>query len=277
MTLTTIVLTVLIPILSYFLYRLVIFLRNYFYIRSFPGPPIYSFLRGNLIDSQESGTNFTQVLAFRKKWVTKLPKLCRFAIGPFNQLVCSHPDTVKSVINDNYPKHPSYDLLHEWIGDGLLTSKGDKWHKHRKLLTPAFHYEILDGFFDVYRECVDTMLDLWAVESAERGEVVLQNWIPYLTLDILLQCICSVKTNCQVKREDLQYVRDIASLTKMIQIRFRNPAKYYFDFIFQRTQLGREFSETCKRSKQFTYDIILERKRQISDGITQSKSNSNNR
>ena len=271
MTLTTIVITGLISLLSYFLFNFVKFLRSYFYVRSLPGPPIYSFLRGNSLDSQESSSDFTQVLAFRRKWVNKTPKVCRFAVGPFNQLMCCHPDTAKSVINDNYPKHPAYALLRGWIGDGLLTSKGDKWFKHRKLLTPAFHYEILDGFFEVYSECVDTMLKLWTTELAEKGQVVLQDWLPYLTLDILLQCICSVKTNCQIKREQLQYVKDIAMLTSMIQARFRNPAKYYFDFIFKRTQLGIEFAETCKRAKQFTYGIILERKRQMSDGNTQRK------
>ena len=242
-------------------------------MRSLPGPPIYSFLRGHSISSSDSDTALAQSRAFRREWITRYPKVCRFANGPLNRVMCAHPDTVKSIFNDNYPKHSSYDLLHEWIGDGLLISKGDKWHKHRKLLTPAFHYEILDGFFDVYRECVDTMLDLWAVESAEKGEVVLQNWIPYLTLDILLQCICSVKTNCQVKREELQYVRDIASLTNILHKRFRNPVKYYFNFIFWRTQLGKVFSETCKRTKQFTYNIILERKCQINDGNWQQECN----
>ena len=271
MAVTIIVITALISLTLYFLYKLVKFLQNYLYVRSIPGPPIYSFLRGNSIDSQESTNNFTQTLSFRRKWLNKSPKVCRFAVGPFNQLMCCHPDTVKTIINDNYPKHPSYDLIRGWVGDGLLTSKGDKWFKHRKLLTPAFYYEILDGFFEVYTECVDLMLDLWSTELAEKGQVVLQDWIPYLTLDILLQCICSVKTNCQIKREELQYVRDIAGLTSMMLTRFRNPTKYYFNFIFDRTQLGIEFSETCKRAKQFTYDIILERKRQISDGITQRK------
>ena len=82
----------------------------------------------------------------------------------------------------------------------------------------------------------------------------------YLTLDILLQCICSVKTDCQVKREQLQYVKDIDTLTQIILIRSKYPQKYYFDFIFNRTQLGRKFNSACKRAKQFTYDIILQRK-----------------
>ncbi|KAI6661593.1 Cytochrome P450 4B1-like [Oopsacas minuta] len=261
---TTIVYTILIILLSYIIYKLAKSTRNYIYLRSLPGPPIPSLLRGNSFPLQESNNDLNQTLEFRKKWISKYPKLCRFAIGPMIQVLCSDPESVKAIFNENFPKHSTYKLIQDWIGDGLLTSKGDKWFRHRKLLTPAFHYQILDGFFAVYSECVDVMLDLWAIQSADH--VVLQEWIPYLTLDIILQCICSVKTDCQIKREQLQYVQDVASLTRITILRFRQPVKYYYDFIFNRSQLGREFIEVRQRARQFTYEIILARKRQLENG-----------
>ena len=36
-----------------------------------------------------------------------------------------------------------YGFLKDWIGDGLLVSNGKKWFRNRRLLTRAFHFDIL--------------------------------------------------------------------------------------------------------------------------------------
>ena len=43
------------------------------------------------------------------------------------------------------------------LGDGLLLSAGDKWSSHRRLLTPAFHFNILKPYMKIFTKSTDIM------------------------------------------------------------------------------------------------------------------------
>lgn len=46
----------------------------------------------------------------------------------------------------------SYNIIRPWIGDGLLLSSGKKWTRNRRLLTPAFHFETLRPYCEVFNK-----------------------------------------------------------------------------------------------------------------------------
>ena len=43
-------------------------------------------------------------------------------------------------------------------GDGLLISNGAKWMRARRLLTYAFHFEVLKPYISIYVDCTAVML-----------------------------------------------------------------------------------------------------------------------
>ena len=52
--------------------------------------------------------------------------------------------------NVNINKSQEYMSLDNWLGRGLLMNIGSKWRVRRKILTPAFHFQTLRGFMDVF-------------------------------------------------------------------------------------------------------------------------------
>lgn len=76
-------------------------------------------------------------------------------------------------------------MLHPWLGQGLLTSSGAKWHKHRKMITPSFHFKILQDFLEVIN--INSSKFIKKLKNVSKGELIIdfQDQAHYLTLDVI--------------------------------------------------------------------------------------------
>ena len=55
------------------------------------------------------------------------------------------------------PKNEGYRYFEPWMGDGLLVSTGRKWARNRRLLTPAFHFDILKPYVKVFADSTEDL------------------------------------------------------------------------------------------------------------------------
>lgn len=82
----------------------------------------------------------------------RYPALTRIWISIFPTFVFLDPKDIQIVLSSK--KHTDkmflYKFLHNFLGKGLITSNGDRWTKHRKLMQPYFHISILEKFIPTF-------------------------------------------------------------------------------------------------------------------------------
>ncbi|KAI6196751.1 hypothetical protein M3Y94_01145900 [Aphelenchoides besseyi] len=142
--------------------------------------------------------------------------LVRVWIGPFPVVVPYSADSIREVLESNVviTKGDEYKILERWLGSGLLISSGDKWRKRRKLLTPAFHFGMLNKFQSIHNQeakILTEQLEQFA-DSGERFDIY-----PFLkrcTLDIICETSMGVKVNAQ-SNHNHPYVNSVKKLNKL--------------------------------------------------------------
>lgn len=110
-------------------------------------------------------------------------------LGPELNLLMGNPKDVEVVLgtlrfND---KAGEYKALEPWLKEGLLISRGRKWHKRRKIITPAFHFKILYQFVNVFERESRTLLQNLERERRQQGQTGfnLYDWINLCTMDTI--------------------------------------------------------------------------------------------
>ncbi|XP_060078409.1 cytochrome P450 4A25-like [Ylistrum balloti] len=180
-------------------------------------------------------------------------------------LVC-HPDTAKLLLRSSEPKAKRFSMVYRsflpWLGDGLLISDGQKWERNRKLLTPAFHFDILQPYVNIYNKVADILLDKLLSESKSGQSVEVAGPVGLATLDTMLRCAFSYEGDVQLKGESHPYVRAVKDLSRICIKRTIRPWLYP-DLIFYLTKEGREFWSLTQYVHIFSSDIIKARRRSI--------------
>ncbi|XP_060535572.1 uncharacterized protein LOC132707666 [Cylas formicarius] len=165
---------------------------------------------------------------------------------------------LKSSVNIN--KGQAYAYFEPWLGQGLLTGGGKKWKTHRKLITPAFHFSILDKFAETFVERADDLVRI--LESkVGKGYFDVNPYVTKCALDIIAETSMGRKINA-MKDPESQYVDAIVSVCEIASWRYANPI-WANDFLFQFTSTGKRFYKNVKYIEEFTQKIIMDKRAEI--------------
>nr|AFP66954.1 cytochrome P450 [Perinereis nuntia] len=157
-----------------------------------------------------------------------------------------------------------YQFGRPWLGDGLIISHGAKHQRNRKLLTPAFHFDILKPYITVKNQATDILLGKLDKYADTGDSLEIFSNISLCTLDIILRCAFSYNDEIQEKGESHPYVQAVVELGDMWVSRTLRPWLYP-DFIYYLTSEGRKFKKYCDFVHTVSEEIIKKRKETLAE------------
>lgn len=111
----------------------------------------------------------------------------QMTIDPFDDstIVVTEPKIAEGVLSSQkiLEKGDDYDLMKPWLGTGLLISGGKKWFTRRKILTPAFHFQILEKFVEIMDDHGKVLIE--KMEKLDGQQVDVYPLVNLYALDVI--------------------------------------------------------------------------------------------
>uniref|UniRef100_A0A5G2QB90 Uncharacterized protein n=1 Tax=Sus scrofa TaxID=9823 RepID=A0A5G2QB90_PIG len=227
-------------------------------LQQFPSPPSH-WLYGHSREFQEEGEQQSLL-----KRIGKYPSACaRWRWGTRALVLVYDPDYMKVVLARSEPKpHITYKYLIPWLGNGLLLLDGQAWFQHRRMLTPAFHHDILKPYVRLMADSVQVMLDKWEQLVAQDPRLEIVGPVSLMTLDTIMKCAFSHQGSVQTDGNSHSYIQAIRDLNDLLFSRVRNVFQQN-DVIYRLSPEGRRSHRACQLAHQHTDRVIQLRKAQL--------------
>ncbi|XP_071723783.1 cytochrome P450 734A1-like [Rutidosis leptorrhynchoides] len=180
-------------------------IEDHFSKQGIRGPP-YHFFIGNvkelvamMLKASAQPMPFShnilpRVLSFYHHWKKIYGGTFLVWFGHTVRLTISDPELIREIFSSKsefYEKNEVHPLVKQLEGDGLLSLNGEKWHRHRKIITPNFHMENLKLLVPVVAKSVTNMLEKWSTMSCKGGtvEIEVSEWFQLLTEDVITRTV----------------------------------------------------------------------------------------
>ena len=106
----------------------------------------------------------------------------------------NQPDAIKHILLDNAANYHKTEitrrLLEPGLGRGLLTSEGDTWRRHRRIMSPSFDHRSIVGYAPLMTDITEELLEEWDALPAA-AEVDVAAAMMHATLHIISRTMFS--------------------------------------------------------------------------------------
>ncbi len=188
-----------------------------------------------------------------RRWRDEYGDFVPIRFGPFRAHMAFGPAEIEEVLVDHaadFRKSFGTRMLIPLLGHGLLTAEGDEWLRHRRLASPAFHRDRVEGYGRTMARYTQDAVDSWT-----DGETVdLHDEMTALTLRIVARTLFDTDVTARIEEvarigtsiQDFYYLR-FASLRFLIPTWLPTPG-------------NRRLAAATRRLDDVVYGIIRERR-----------------
>uniref|UniRef100_A0A1B0GLI8 Cytochrome n=1 Tax=Lutzomyia longipalpis TaxID=7200 RepID=A0A1B0GLI8_LUTLO len=184
--------------------------------------------------------------------------------GLFNDVGMSFmdPNDVEVIVSGTRILHKStdYDLIKAWLGEGLLMSFGKKWATRRKIITPTFHFTILEQFVKSFDKQTNILVEKLMPHDG-KGDLNIYTYITLTALDIICETSMGAEIHAQDHPEN-PYVQSVKAMSRIMFMRIFSIFRH-FPLLFPFTPLFWEQRRHLKVLHDFTAKVIAQRREQL--------------
>uniref|UniRef100_A0AAR5PE84 Cytochrome P450 n=2 Tax=Dendroctonus ponderosae TaxID=77166 RepID=A0AAR5PE84_DENPD len=238
------------------------FRRISYYIDRLPGDRWYPLVGSVAQLLRAKRQDLFQVLADRHR---RLGPIFRSWYGSLPMVHIYKPEHVEVIFKSNTitSKGLFYRFFMMWLGQGLISGSGPRWRAHRKIITPSFHFKILDSYGEIFAEKGACLVN-YLRKFEGKGFVEITEDLTKIGLDVITETAMGVRLGFLEgsSAEGLEYAKAIINFSRIAYRRCVNPL-YGNDFLFHCTALGRESERCSKLIGSFNRRIIQTRKKQL--------------
>ncbi|KAI6184265.1 hypothetical protein M3Y97_00577600 [Aphelenchoides bicaudatus] len=266
-------LTIFILLVTHFRRRIIDRCRLIYYLMQLNGPISIPVL-GSLWMMKWRTTELTvQLLEWTIYYMQQRIDLVCFWVSFYPVVAAFSADSVKAILESNVviSKSDEYKILKRWLGDGLLISSGEKWRRRRKLLTPAFHFNILHGFHIAHDRESQVFLEQIDQFADTKKPFDIYPFLKRFALDVICETAMGVKVDAQLNHNH-PYVLAVKKLNKLSFAYGRMPW-LWLSPIWALSGFKTEYEKNLKLVTDFTKNVIADRRHDFELDVETSEYN----
>ncbi|KAK6627326.1 hypothetical protein RUM44_009803 [Polyplax serrata] len=235
-------------------------------VEKFPGPTSLPLLGNSLDFATTSHGIFLKFIEFSKTY----GRFFRVWNNGKPYIICNDHRDAEVLLGSNVHLHKNeaYKYLIPWIGHGLISARDvTLWRKHRKIITPTFHFKILNDFFDIFAENAK-ILSSQLKSEVGNGPFDIHKYMKLAALDNICETAMGINMNAQ-RKADNTYVKAVENITAVVTLRMFK-VWLMIDALFH-LSIYSKIQKKCLEVLHGTTQKVIADARQKFDTVTTSK------